>query len=119
MAPEALSQVLRPLQNLFNSSHVPQLLIGMNKADDAAVYKLHDEQAIISTTDFFTPVVDDPYSYGAIAATNSMSDVYAMGGQVLFALNIGAFPGNMETEIITEILRGGAKLATRLPEPFY
>ena len=108
MAPEALAQVLRPLQNLFNSDNHPELLIGLGLADDAAVYKLNDEQAIISTTDFFTPVVDDPYDYGAIAAANSMSDVYAMGGEVLFALNISAFPESMPPEIIREILRGGA-----------
>ncbi len=111
MAPEALAQVLRPLNNLFsNNGHTPpQLLVGLSIADDAAVYKVSDEQAIISTLDFFTPVVDDPYDYGAIAATNSMSDVYAMGGQVLFALNVGAFPANLDPAIITEILRGGAE----------
>jgi len=77
-------------------------------ADDAAVYRLNEQQAIISTTDFFTPVVDDPYDYGAIAATNAMSDVYAMGGEVLFALNIAAFPPDMDPSLATEILRGGA-----------
>lgn len=109
MAPEALAQVLRPLQNLFNSRNHPDLLVGLGIADDAAVYKLNDEQAIINTTDFFTPVVDDPYDYGAIAATNAMSDVYAMGGEVLFALNVSAFPDSMEPGIISEILRGGAE----------
>lgn len=108
MAPEALAQVLRPLQNLFDSRHHPDLLVGLGMADDAAVYRLNDEQAIINTTDFFTPIVDDPYSYGAIAAANSMSDVYAMGGEVLFALNMGAFPAALEPAVITEILRGGA-----------
>lgn len=78
-------------------------------ADDAAVYKLNEQQAIINTIDFFTPVVDDPYDYGAIAAANSMSDVYAMGGEVTFALNVGAFPANMQPALITEILRGGAE----------
>lgn len=111
MAPEALAQVLRPLNNLFtNNGHPPpQLLVGLSIADDAAVYKVSEEQAIINTLDFFTPVVDDPYDYGAVAATNSMSDVYAMGGQVLFALNVGAFPANLSPAIITEILRGGAE----------
>ncbi len=109
MAPEALAQVLRPLQNLFDSRGHPELLVGLGLADDAAVYKLNEEQAIINTTDFFTPVVDDPYEYGAIAAANSMSDVYAMGGEVLFALNVSAFPAAMDPEIITEILRGGAE----------
>ena len=107
MAPEVLAQVLRPLHNLFNGHH-PELLVGLGVADDAAVYKLNDEQAIIATTDFFTPVVDVPYDYGAIAAANSMSDVYAMGGEVLFALNVSAFPGDMDPAIIGEILRGGA-----------
>jgi len=109
MAPEALAQVLRPLQNLFSHNGHPHLLVGLGVADDAAIYKINDEQAIINTLDFFTPVVDDPYDYGAIAAANSMSDVYAMGGQVAFALNVGAFPERMEPAIITEILRGGAE----------
>jgi selenide,water dikinase len=109
MAPEALTQVLRPLHNLFNGNRPANLLVGLNIADDAAVYKLNDQQAIINTIDFFTPVVDDPYDYGAIAAANSMSDVYAMGGEVTFALNVGAFPADMEPALITEILRGGAE----------
>ena len=109
MAPEALSQVLRPLKNLFSGDGYPQLLVGLGVADDAAVYKLNDDQAIINTLDFFTPVVDDPYDYGAIAAANSMSDVYAMGGEVSFALNVGAFPARLEPEVVTEILRGGAE----------
>lgn len=108
MAPEVLAQVLRPLHNLFNSNGRPELLVGLHVADDSAVYQLNAEQALVNTIDFFTPVVDDPYDYGAIAAANSMSDVYAMGGEVLFALNVGAFPGSMEPAIITEILRGGA-----------
>lgn len=110
MAPEALAQVLRPLQTIFNGGNTPpELLIGLDIADDAAIYKVSDDQAIINTLDFFTPVVDDPYDYGAIAAANSMSDVYAMGGQVLFALNVGAFPASLEPAIITKILRGGAE----------
>lgn len=109
MAPEALSQVLRPLKNLFSGNGYPQLLVGLGVADDAAIYKLNDDQAIINTLDFFTPVVDDPYDYGAIAAANSMSDVYAMGGEVTFALNVGAFPAKLDQEIVTEILRGGAE----------
>jgi selenide,water dikinase len=109
MAPEALAQVLRPLNNLFSGHHQAELLVGLHTADDAAIYKLNDEQAIINTIDFFTPVVDDPYDYGAVAATNAMSDVYAMGGEVTFALNVGAFPADMDPEIITEILRGGAE----------
>lgn len=83
--------------------------MGLGKADDAAIYKLNDEQAVITTTDFFTPVVDDPYDYGAIAAANSMSDVYAMGGEVLFALNVAAFPPKLSTDILSDIIRGGAE----------
>ncbi len=83
--------------------------MGLGKADDAAIYKLNDEQAVITTTDFFTPVVDDPYDYGAIAAANSMSDVYAMGGEVLFALNVAAFPPQLSTDILSDIIRGGAE----------
>ncbi|MBN1992048.1 MAG: selenide, water dikinase SelD [Anaerolineae bacterium] len=111
MAPEALAQVLRPLHNLFhNGSNPPQLLVGLGVAgDDAAIYQLTPNQAIINTIDFFTPVVDDPYDYGVIAAANAMSDVYAMGGEVIFALNVGAFPASMEPAIIAEILRGGAE----------
>jgi selenide,water dikinase len=109
MDPAVLAQVLRPLHNLFSAETHPELLVGLDVADDAAVYQLNDEQAIISTLDFFTPVVDDPYDYGAIAAANAMSDVYAMGGEVLFALNIGAFPPDMDPALVTEILRGGAE----------
>jgi selenide, water dikinase len=109
MAPEALAQVLRPLHNLFNNGHPPEMLVGLGaNGDDAAVYQLTPDQAVISTIDFFTPVVDDPYDYGVIAAANAMSDVYAMGGEVIFALNVGAFPAKMEPAIIAEILRGGA-----------
>jgi selenide,water dikinase len=108
MDPAVLAQVLRPLQNLFPAEAHPQLLVGLGVADDAAVYRLNDEQAIISTTDFFTPVVDDPYDFGAIAAANAMSDVYAMGGEVLFALNIAAFPPDMDPALVSAILRGGA-----------
>jgi len=83
--------------------------VGLATADDAAVYRLTEELAIIHTVDFFTPVVDEPYWYGAIAAANAMSDVYAMGGEVLLALNICAFPADMSPAIISEILRGGAE----------
>lgn len=78
-------------------------------ADDAAVYRLNEEQAIISTVDFFPPVVDDPYDYGAIAAANALSDVYAMGGRVLFAVNLVAFPDDLDPAILREVLRGGAE----------
>lgn len=84
------------------------LLVGLGKSDDAAVYRVSDEVAIVETVDFFPPIVDDPYLYGAIAAANSMSDVYAMGGHVLFALNVAGFPRELPKEIIAAVFRGGA-----------
>lgn len=81
----------------------------MSAADDAAVYQLNNEQAIIATTDFFPPVVDDPYDFGAIAAANALSDIYAMGGRPLFAINLVAFPDDLDPAILHEILRGGAE----------
>jgi selenide, water dikinase len=78
-------------------------------ADDAAVYQLNDKQAIVATTDFFPPIVDDPYDFGAISAANALSDIYAMGGDVLFAINLVAFPDNLDKEILKEILKGGAE----------
>jgi len=87
------------------------LLIGLESPDDAAVWRLSEDQAIVITTDFFTPVVDTPYEYGAIAAANSLSDVYAMGGRPFLALNIAALPDNLPAEISSEILRGGAEKA--------
>ena len=83
--------------------------MGLARADDAAVYQLNPQQAIITTTDFFPPVVDDPYDFGAIAAANALSDVYAMGGEVLFAINLVAFPETLDRDILREILRGGAE----------
>ena len=85
--------------------------MGLREPDDAAVWRLDDERAIVVTTDFFTPVVDDPYDYGAIAAANSLSDVYAMGGKPFLALNIAALPDNLPDEISSEIIRGGAEKA--------
>jgi len=89
-------------------THLPNLLVGLDARDDATVYRLNDEQAAVLTVDFFAPLVDDPYSYGAIAAANAMSDVYAMGGEVLLALNLAAFPEDMDPDIVADILRGGA-----------
>ena len=100
--------MLRALDNLFPAEHHPNLLVGLGSPDDAAVYRLNDEQALIQTVDFFTPIVDTPYEYGAIAAANALSDVYAMGGEVLFALNIAALPPDLPTDMMAEILRGGA-----------
>jgi selenide,water dikinase len=101
--------VLQPLRETFNPADHPDLLVGLTAADDAAVYRLNDKQAIISSTDFFPPVVDDPYDFGAIAAANAMSDIYAMGGEVLFAINLVAFPDNLGMDYLREILRGGAE----------
>jgi selenide,water dikinase len=100
---------LQPLRETFNPLDYPDLLVGLERADDAAVYRLGKEQAIIATTDFFPPVVDDAYDFGAIAAANAMSDIYAMGGRVLFAINLVAFPANLDRSILREILRGGAE----------
>jgi selenide, water dikinase len=108
MGPEALAHVLRPLSGIFDAA-VPDLLVGLGAADDAAVYRLNDEQAIVATTDFFPPIVDDPFTFGAIAAANALSDIYAMGGEPLFCLNLVAFPNDLDPAILTEILRGGAE----------
>ncbi|HAL62132.1 MAG TPA: selenide, water dikinase SelD [Chloroflexi bacterium] len=105
MGPGDLEKILIPLSGYIH----PDLIVGLEGGDDAAVYRISREQAIIQTVDFFPPVVDDPYDYGAIAAANAMSDVYAMGGEVLLALNVAAFPATMPMEIINEILRGGAE----------
>lgn len=86
----------------------PNLLVGTETSDDAAVYRISDELAMIQTLDFFTPVADDPYDFGQIAAANALSDVYAMGGEPKTALNIVAFPKDMDTAILGEILKGGA-----------
>ena len=109
MGPEALAQVLRPLQGLFPADQHPDLLVGLEVSDDAAVYRLDDDRAVIHTLDFFTPIVDDPYDFGAIAAANAMSDVYAMGGEVVLALNVCGFPEELPLEMTAEILRGGAE----------
>lgn len=88
--------------------HDDNLIVGIETSDDAAVYKITDEIAMIQTVDFFTPIVDDPYMFGQIAAANSLSDVYAMGGEPKVALNIVGFPNCLNPEILGEILKGGA-----------
>src|SRR5256886_10471865 len=110
MGPEPLAQVLR---QLTKHEAPPELLVGLHTADDAAVYRVNDQQAIISTADFFPPVVDDPFVFGAVAAANALSDVYAMGGQPLMAINLVAWPDNLDPSILSEILRGGADTAAR------
>ena len=104
-----LAQVLRPLQETFRAADFPDLLVGLDGPDDAAVYRLSDELAIVQTVDFFPPVVDDPYTFGAVAAANAMSDVYAMGGEVLLALQVAGFPEDQPPEVLAEIFRGGAE----------
>jgi selenide,water dikinase len=100
---------LRPIQELFDARDYPDLLVGLGDPDDAAVWRLDDARALVATTDFFTPVVDNPYDYGAIAAANALSDVYAMGGKPFLALNVAALPPDLPLEITTEIIRGGAE----------
>lgn len=100
---------MNPLRGMFQAADYPDLLVGLAAADDAAVYRLNDQQAIIATTDFFPPVVDDPYDFGAIAAANALSDIFAMGGELLLAINLAAFPDTLDYSILTEILRGGAE----------
>jgi selenide,water dikinase len=100
---------LEPIRATFKGADFPDLLVGLDRADDAAVYRLNPQQAIITTTDFFPPVVDDPYDFGAIAAANALSDIYAMGGEVLFAINLVSWPDHLGAEILREILRGGAE----------
>ena len=103
--------MLRPVRNLFDPADYPDLLVGLDAPDDAAVWRLDDSRALVLTTDFFTPVVDDAFDYGAIAAANSLSDIYAMGGTPFLALNIAALPPQLDNEILSEILRGGAEKA--------
>jgi selenide, water dikinase len=122
---------VRQLAGLFPAEEYPDVLVGLGEPDDAAVFRLDDTRALIKTTDFFTPVVDDPWTYGAIAAANAMSDVYAMGGDVLFCLNIAGFPDSITPETVAQIFAGGAVKVreagaaiagghtVKSPEPFY
>lgn len=103
MGPDALAQVLCHLPKFSD----PNLIVGFDTSDDAAVYKINDELALIQTVDIFPPVVDDPYEYGKIAAANSLSDVYAMGGIPKLAMNIFMFPEELEKETLKAILQGG------------
>jgi selenide, water dikinase len=98
------------LKALFQPNDYPDVLSGLAESDDAAIYRISEDRAVIFTTDFFTPIVDVPRDYGAIAAANALSDVYAMGGEVLLALNIACFPKDMDESIIRDILLGGAEI---------
>lgn len=97
------------LERLPRGEKDENLLVGYDSKDDAAVYKLSDDLAFVQTLDFFPPMVDDPYTFGKIAATNALSDIYAMGGEVKTALNIVCFPEKMDLNILGEIMRGGAE----------
>jgi len=110
MAPGDLQEVLLALKRPAGLAPEVErnLLVGLGRADDAAVYRVADDLAIVETVDFFPPVVDDPYTWGAVAAANAMSDVYAMGGEVLFALAVAGFPRELDKAVIIEVFRGGA-----------
>jgi selenide, water dikinase len=108
LSPDDLRTVLGLVQGLAPAAD-PHLLVGMDTSDDAAVYQLRDDLALVVTTDFFTPIVDDPYDWGRIAATNALSDVYAMGGTPLLALNLVAWPREgLPFELLARVLDGGA-----------
>lgn len=127
MGPGALAQVLRPLKN----QTLPGLIVGLHTSDDAAVFRISEDRAIIQTVDFFTPIVDDPETYGRIAAANSMSDIYAMGGRVLFGLNVAGFPDSVPPDVIEAVFAGAASAVAEAggaiagghtvvaPEPFF
>lgn len=108
LAPQVLERILKDLPAVSD----PAILVGTETSDDAAVYRIDESKAIVQTVDFFTPIVDDPYTFGAIAAANALSDIYAMGGTPLFALNIVGFPvGRLPVEVLKQILRGAAEKA--------
>ena len=115
IAPGVLSEILK------NSTGFPvpaALMVGIETADDAAVYKLNDEQALIATTDFFMPIVDDPYDFGRIAATNAISDVYAMGGTPIMALALVGMPVNqLPIDVIGKIIAGGESICAEAGIP--
>jgi len=105
LSPKILDRVLASIPRVANEN----VLVGFDTADDAGVYRLTAELALVQTVDFFTPVVDDPFTYGAIAATNALSDVYAMGGRPISALSILAYPAHGDFDDLEEILKGGAE----------
>jgi selenide,water dikinase len=106
--PKKLEQILKHIQIIPH----PDILVGIESSDDAAVYRINDNTAIVQTLDFFTPIVDDPYDFGAIAAANALSDIYAMGAKPLFALNIVGFPQNtLPMSVLERILKGASDKA--------
>jgi selenide,water dikinase len=115
IAPGVLAQILKGTGGFPMPK---ELLVGIETSDDAAVYQLNDEQALIATTDFFTPIVDDPYDFGRIAATNAISDVYAMGGTPIMALALVGMPiGKLPLEVIADILKGGESICAQADIP--
>lgn len=122
---------MRQLAGFFPATEYADVLVGLGEPDDAAVIRIDESRALIKTLDFFTPIVDDPWTFGAIAAANAMSDVYAMGGDVLACLNIAGFPDDFPSEFIVQIFAGGATKVREAgaavtgghtvvnPEPFY
>lgn len=106
--PESLAKVLEHIE-VKAEERDPNLIVGFDKSDDAGVYKLSEELALVQTVDFFTPVANDPLTFGKIAAANALSDVYAMGGKPLTALNLACFSANIDSAILAEILKGGAE----------
>src|SRR5215831_15211040 len=115
IAPGVLSDILRNARKPFVP---PELMVGIETGDDAAVYKLNDSQALVATTDFFTPIVDDPYDFGRIAATNAISDVYAMGGRPIMALALVGMPiDKLPIEIIRRLLDGGESVCSEARIP--
>src|SRR5574337_531590 len=116
IAPGVLSQILQ--QSGAGAVMPPELLVGIETADDAAVYQLNDSQALVATTDFFMPIVDDPYEFGRIAATNALSDVYAMGGRPIMALALVGMPiDKLAPEVIGRILAGGESICAEAGIP--
>src|SRR5271170_1175550 len=115
IAPGVLAELLKDMPS---GGRYPDLLVGSETSDDAAVFRLSESQAIVSTTDFFMPIVDDPFDFGRIAATNALSDVYAMGGTPILALAIVGMPIKvLAPEVIREILRGGEAVCARAEIP--
>ena len=108
LSPDVLSEALASMPGLPID---PNILVGHDRMDDAAVYRVSDDLAVAGTLDFFTPIVDDPATFGAIAATNAISDIYAMGGRPIFALAIAAYPKDGDLAVLGEILSGGAEVA--------
>ena len=112
LGPGPLTQILRPLREQVSPL---ELLVGLTVADDAAVWRVAPDRAIVSTIDFFPPIVDGARASGAIAAANAMSDVYAMGGEVLFALNVAAWPDDLPLEQLERIFAGAVERVKALP----